>query len=113
MEKWIHVREPSGPRFNDSTGEKLPVEYTSYIKNEAGDIVGMAADTHFWDGVSVTKSGALERGNIIAAAPDAIEFAKHMAEFFAHNPNGYEDLRSECQAVLQRAFPAVEVADAS
>jgi hypothetical protein len=110
MEKWIHVRQESDQGFNPRTGEKLPVEYTSWIRNEAGAGVGIACDDYTFNGPKVIKTGAIERGNLMAAAPEAVAFAKRMAEYFANNPNGYDDLREECQAVLQKAFPAKEVA---
>lgn len=117
MEKWVHTREESETRFNSRTGEKLSPEFRSWIKNDKGEIIGSAWDSYLSkeiDGKWTSwKEGAIERGNLMAAAPEAVAFAKRMSEFFACNPTGYDDLRAECMAILAKAYPKSEVANAS
>ncbi|MGE3624041.1 MAG: hypothetical protein AB7H77_09270 [Bdellovibrionales bacterium] len=37
------------------------------------------------------------------AAPEGHAFAVRMMEYFSHNPNGYQDLREQCAAYLEKA----------
>lgn len=87
-------------RFSALTGEALDTSTDHWIRDDQGNGIALVID-----GARVARE--------LAAGHDALEFAKDMAEFFANNQNGYDDLREKCFAVLAKAYPEKEVASAS